>query len=93
LRVAGFIGHFRRRRQRRKIQPAQPRDRPEPIRVKRIMLIALDETVAVAVLGDEPLRGQLDLRPGAFQKCSRRARKIDPACASTAGKSLNSPRK
>ena len=68
LRVARFIGHFRRRRERREIQPAQPRHRPEPIGVERVVLVALDEAVVVGVLGDEPLRGQLDLRPVAFEK-------------------------
>ena len=57
----------RRARQRGEIQAAEPGDRAEPVRVERVVLVAVDEAVAVAVLGDQPLDGLPDARPVAFQ--------------------------
>ena len=66
--VANLIGHVRRRRQRREIQTAQPRHRPEPVGVERVVLLAFNDPVSVAVLADEPLGGEFNFRPVAFEE-------------------------
>ena len=66
--ISHFSGHRFDREQTGHIQSAQPRDRPIPLGVQRVVLRAFKNAVGVGILTDEPLHRLLDAGVIAFEK-------------------------
>src|SRR5262249_42733133 len=67
-----FIAYLLRHRlggqQRSKVKAAQPGNRSEPVSVQRIVLVAFNQAVTIAVLSHQPFSCQLDARPNTFKE-------------------------
>src|ERR1035441_8377906 len=68
LGIAQFERHIPRGQKSCEVKAAQPCHRAIPIGVERVMLVAFDETIPIAILGDEPLDGLFEPRPVAFEE-------------------------
>ena len=60
--------HLLRSEQGCQIETAQPGDRPIPVRVEGVVLVAVNQAVPVSILGDQPFGRFLESGPVVFQK-------------------------